>query len=262
MSVGKGSTAVRAQKRPRLSEGAPWQRHELFPTPPWATRALCEIVLPRLVETGRFGLVWEPCAGLGHMSAVLAAYADVRATDIYNYPLAEGGDCVSAGYVELADFFASDLRPAWIVTNPPFGLAETMLPRMQTLARVGVALLLRTQWLETSGRYWSVFDCRPPSLIAPFSERVAMCEGGYDPRCKTATSYAWFVWRRAGGEWSRPHASKTMSTMIIEPCRAALTRPQDSRLAARCVPGFTPPSMLRKTGRQQGRLDLASEPSP
>lgn len=253
MSAAKGSTAVRAQKR-RLSDGTPWQRHELFPTPPWATRALCEIVLPRMGETGSLGSVWEPCAGLGHMSAVLANYADVRATDIAAYPLSEGGDCDSAGYVQRADFFAIEYRPDWIVTNPPFGLAEKMLPRMQALARVGVALLLRTQWIETSGRYRDIFDARPPSLFAPFAERVAMCEGGFDPKCKTATSYAWFVWRRDGGAWRRQHVSKTFPTMIIEPCRAALTRPQDSLLAARCVPGFVPPSTLRKTGKNQRNL--------
>ena len=62
MSALDYNPAVRATKRPRVSDGQPWQDDELFPTPPWATRALMQIVLPRLYVRS-LGRVWEPCAG-------------------------------------------------------------------------------------------------------------------------------------------------------------------------------------------------------
>ena len=40
-----------------------------FPTPPWATRALLEHVIPDKDLAGRS--VWEPACGAGHMAKVL-----------------------------------------------------------------------------------------------------------------------------------------------------------------------------------------------
>jgi len=36
-----------------------------------------------------------------------------------------------------------------------------------------------------------------PAMIAQFVERVPMVKGRWDPNASTATSYAWFVWRKA-----------------------------------------------------------------
>ncbi len=95
----KGHSAVMAMKKPsKLSEGTAWEKLELFPTPPWASRALFEIALPRAIECGRAkhrrlsaerpDLVWDPCAGLGHMAEPLREYAGVHASDVHNYELA------------------------------------------------------------------------------------------------------------------------------------------------------------------------------
>jgi hypothetical protein len=48
---------------------------DYFPTPPWATRALIEKVLPQVAcrDTGR-QIAWEPACGEGHMAEVLAEY--------------------------------------------------------------------------------------------------------------------------------------------------------------------------------------------
>ncbi len=62
------------------------QRHEahdsldIFPTPPWATRALCEMIHLR----GKS--VWEPAAGFGHMVRPLREYSEsVIGSDIHNH---------------------------------------------------------------------------------------------------------------------------------------------------------------------------------
>lgn len=261
MSALDYNPAVRATKRPRVSDGQPWQDDELFPTPPWATRALMQIVLPRLYVRS-LGNVCDPCAGLGHMSAVLAERsASVIASDKNVYELA-GGASMSAYGVERVDFLNHDaadfFRVDRIITNPPFGLAADMVRRALGIAREGVAFLLRLQWLETLERY-QLFQEHPPTLVAVFSERVAMCEGGWDPKCSTATGYAWFCWERNRDGWIRPARvfEGAFDGMLIPPCKLALSRPDDQRLAARFVPGFVPPSTLKKTGKAQLAMELA-----
>src|SRR5262249_878663 len=55
-----------------------------FPTPPWATRALLEHVIPNKDLARRS--VWEPACGEGHMAKVLKeSFGRVDASDIFPY---------------------------------------------------------------------------------------------------------------------------------------------------------------------------------
>ncbi len=260
-----GHTAVMAQKRPALKEPAPCQALEFFPTPPWATRALMSHVLDPLPDPGVMSC-WEPCAGLGHMADVLRETFDtVRASDVYCYPVESGGD---SGRFEIDAFDFLDEQAIvrapevdWIITNPPFSKASAMLSHALVKARIGVAFLLRMQWLEGETRFREVYAERAPSLVAPFVERVPMCEGGVDLEGSTATMYAWFVWLREPDAWRRSDAAEwlfgspdELTLHLIPPCRAALTRPEDRLLARRCVPGWIAPSKLKRSGRDQGEM--------
>src|ERR1700689_795655 len=156
---------------------------DFFPTPPWATRALMEVVLG-----GPFHSIWEPACGYGHMSEVLREYCDhVYATDIFDY----------AGYPrQVADFLRHDIGSAsdWIITNPPFGdLTEKFVLRAIEQAQIGVAMFVRLQWLESVGRYETIFRDHPPTCIAFFAERVPLCKGEWKPDGTTATAYIWLV---------------------------------------------------------------------
>jgi hypothetical protein len=189
---------------------------DYFPTPPWATRALFRHVLPALgVDT--IGSVWEPACGEGHMAAVIAEIArgPVVASDIFD----------GYGYGTAPVDFVNDppITPAdWIITNPPFNLACDFALRALDRAAEGVAMLVRTQWIESIGRYEKLFRDRPPTIYAPFVERVPMAKGRWDPDMSTATSYAWFVWRR--GEFGPARVF-----WIPPGCRESLTRPDDHR---------------------------------
>jgi hypothetical protein len=110
-----------------------------------------------------------------------------------------------------------------VVTNPPFNLACEFTLRALDLAIEGVAMLVRTQWIEGVGRYERLFRDRPPTLYAPFVERVPIVKGRWDPDALTATSYAWFVWRKS------LVAEPTRVFWIPPGCRAALTLPDDRR---------------------------------
>jgi hypothetical protein len=82
----------------------------------------------------------------------------------------------------------------WVIANPPFRLAEAFLQRALSLARLGVAMLLRTAFMEGVRRYEQMFGPRPPTRVAQYVERVPMVRGRLDRTASTATSYAWFVW--------------------------------------------------------------------
>ncbi|WP_244521509.1 hypothetical protein [Bradyrhizobium sp. DOA9] len=186
---------------------------DYFPTPPWATRALVEHVLAHLkIDAQRYS-VREPACGEGHIAEVLEEYfAEVFASDVFDY-----------GYGAVADFLNEHTSQTadWFVTNPPFDeKAEAFFTRMLELARVGVAMFVRLQWLEGGGRYESIYSKTPPTCVAFFSERVNLCKGRWDPEGTTATAYVWLVWLR--GRRAQP------PFWIPPVCRETLTRPDDA----------------------------------
>lgn len=166
---------------------------DFFPTPPWATRALIEEVIdPHAVK----GLTcWEPAAGEGHMAEVLRPYfAVLHASDVHDYGRGYAvGSFVGGG---LSTDRASCSTPDWIITNPPFNLAGEFLNRALYEAKTGVALLLRTAWIEGEQRWRDIFSKTAPSTIAQFAERVPMVKGRWDPEASSATAYMWFIWER------------------------------------------------------------------
>jgi len=70
---------------------------DFSPTPPWATRALMEHVMPAL-GVRDFHSAWEPACGEGHMAEPLREYfTEVMATDVMDY-----------GYGAVRDFLVED----------------------------------------------------------------------------------------------------------------------------------------------------------
>lgn len=182
-----------------------------FPTPRWATRALAEHVLPTANLKGLS--CWEPTCGRGFMAETLGEYfGRVRSSDVYPF-----------GYGELVDFLsvASSERTGfdWIVTNPPFRLAEEFARLALEAAGVGTAMLVRTGFIEGIGRFHRLFSGSPPAIVAQFVERVPILQGRVDPAASTATGYCWIVWTKDGtGE---------TKLVWIPPCRRNLEREGD-----------------------------------
>jgi hypothetical protein len=182
-----------------------------FPTPPWATRALLEHVLNDKRRLAGMTCI-EPACGAGHMAKVLKEYfADVRSYDAYDY-----------GYGSIRDFltYPHEARACdWVITNPPFQSAEEFVLRAFKVARKGVAILARTVFLESVGRYNTIFKDFPPTKFAQFTERVPMIKGRLDAKATTATAYAWFVWEK----------DHTVAPRLVwvPPCRRQLERTGD-----------------------------------
>lgn len=181
-----------------------------FPTPPWATRALCEWLDKRYRLSNL--TVREPAANRGHMVKPLGEYfRSVDASDIADY---------GAGF-PLRDYLAGD-APATVdatITNPPFRLAEEFITRADITSSHIVAMIVRIAFLEGQGRYERLFSANPPSHVLQFTERVVMHKGRLAPEGSTATAYCWLVWLQGDREPTRLE--------WIAPCRTELERDSD-----------------------------------
>lgn len=178
----RGSTAVMARRKNRRPS------IDYYPTPPWATRALCNWMLARFDLGSKTCL--DPAAGGGHMTEVLEEhFHTVFGSDFY--------DPANIGWDKLDFITDVDFPPVdWVITNPPFTLATDFALKAYEHASEGFALLCRTAFLESAGRYEAVFQSIPPTDILIFSERLSMVEGRLDPSASGATSHAWFVWNK------------------------------------------------------------------
>jgi hypothetical protein len=192
-----------------------------FPTPPWATRALCEWIQARGYQTQDM-VCREPAANRGHMVKPLQEnFGTVVASDIHDY---------GVGYPVQDYLFERPAYPYdWTITNPPFRLAQQFIEHGLEHSTKGVAMFVRSAFLEGQTRHDELFSKKPPSDILQFVERVVIHRGKlrsigeryWDPDAKngegkamgkwrtasSATSYCWIVWdiskhnRQTGFHW-------------------------------------------------------------
>lgn len=195
-----------------------------FPTPPWATRALCEWLQndwdglswpenPKLAPSTGHLVCREPAANRGHMVRPLREYfASVEGSDVHDY---------GAGFRVQDYLFGPNPDPVdWTITNPPFKLAEKFIARALDTSRRGAAVIVRSAFLESIGRWSSLFSVTPPSMVLQFAERVVMHKGRLAPEGSTATAYCWLVWDR--------HQNEPGTRFDwIPPCRKRLERAGD-----------------------------------
>lgn len=201
-----------------------------FPTPPWAVRALCE----HLGDYERMHDLKcrEPAANRGHMARTLGEYfGAVEASDVQDY---------GTGFPVRDYLFGPIARTDWTITNPPFRLAQQFIERALGSSDVGVAMFVRSAFLEGTGRYKALFQDKPPTDILQFTERVVLQKGAVkNPNVavrtwsekqqawvmrkpSTATAYCWLVWDQCVLARSLPPRFHW-----IAPCRGRLERPGD-----------------------------------
>ena len=115
------------------------------------------------------------------MSKPLAEYfSTIDSSDLVDYGFGSQQNFLTAMYCTR--------NYDWIITNPPFVLAESFIGKALDIAREGVAMLVRTSFIEGVGRYNNLFRDRPPTICAQFVERVPMVKGRVDRSASTATS--------------------------------------------------------------------------
>ena len=123
---------------------------DLYPTPPDVT-----VALMRFLNLPRRTVVWEPASGEGDMAGVLQTFCDtVYATDV----------------LDGTDFLKSSVDDAdWIITNPPFSLAEQFIRRAAELEKP-FAFALKSQYWHAKTRA-GLFSEIPPSYVLPLTWR-------------------------------------------------------------------------------------------
>lgn len=199
------SSAVMQQRR------EPADSFDYFPTPLWATRALTMMLDKHKLIDGEV-IVIDPCCGQGHMTRPLREeFEHVHAYDIQDM-----------GFGEVADYLwpDGDYVTDWTIANPPFRLAQQFILKALVNSRDGVAMFVRTSFLEGIRRHNELFSEHPPYIIFQFTERVPLFKGRVDPRGSSATSYCWIVWK---------NTIENTSTKFdwIPPCRKRLEREGD-----------------------------------
>ena len=182
-----------------------------FPTPPWATRAVLEWLKDnRLVQQEQ--TCREPAANRGYMVRPLQEYfLTVEASDVHDY---------GAGYPVVDYLWGTDPDPVdWTFCNPPFRLAQQFIERALRTSRVGVAMIVRSAFMEGVARHRDLFTPYAPEYILQHVERVPMVKGRYDPKASTATAYFWIIWLTDGFGDTR--------LRWIAPCRSRLELAND-----------------------------------
>lgn len=213
------TSAVMAQR------SEPHDSLDFFPTPAWATRALCDIVLGDKML--RKLSAWDPACGELHMVKPLEEYfGRASGSDIFDY---------GVGAPKHDFLFETALGTDWIITNPPFRLGDQFVTHAIGLAEVGVAMLVRTQFLEGVTRFKGLYSKRRPTTVAIFTERVPIIKGKVArfimkvnkktgilerKRVTSATSYCWVVWELGAPAFETEF-------IWIPPCRKRLERDED-----------------------------------
>ena len=124
------------------------------------------------------------------MSEVLKQYFNnVQSSDIAHYSYSDSS---------LQNFLTmeEDKEFDWVITNPPFKLAEDFIQKSLKIATIGVAMLVRTVFIESIGRYERLFTRSKPTSFSQYAERVPMLKGRLDRSASTATGYGWIVWNK------------------------------------------------------------------
>jgi len=151
---------------------------DYYPTPENVTLALANRLQLKGVT------VWEPACGAGHMARALQQCgAHVVASELHHQGYGIGG----------VDFLSAD-PPAdceWIITNPPFRLAEQFIERC-IQHKKNFAMLLKSQYWH-SARRRELFESHRPSCVLPLTWRPDFHFGskGGSP----TMDVAWTVWR-------------------------------------------------------------------
>lgn len=158
------------------------ERHaaDFYATPPECTDALLGFL--RLPPNT---IIWEPACGDGAISMVLSnAGHTVLSTDLHDYGFGSPG----------IDFLTSPPRHAeWIITNPPYRLADEFINRAVQNAEIGCAMLFKSQFWHSQIRT-GLFHKHPPAFILPLTWRPDFHRGtrGKNPTMECL----WTVWKK------------------------------------------------------------------
>lgn len=153
--------------------------NDWYVEPEWAVHALADRVA--------FVKVHDPCCGMGTIPKVFGG---------------TGADKMDRGFGYPQQDFLLDSQPRYdIVTNPPYGIAQTIIEHALKLARGRVAALVQTKFLASQRRH-GLFSRPEMERVIMFSRRPSMppgqmlCDHGESIRGGGSIDFCWAVWKR------------------------------------------------------------------
>ena len=164
---------------------------DFYPTPPEAT-----IALLNFLDIPSDAVVWECACGSGMMAQAIegAGYRTI-ATDIANMGFGTAGaDFLTYQQAEKFD---------WIITNPPFSIAEKFVRKAWQYGKP-FAFLLKAQFWNAARRIPLFEEC-PPTHILPLTWRPDFTGAG-----GALMDMSWVV-------WDRKHPISTMFHILRKP---------------------------------------------
>ena len=155
--------------------------------------------------------ILEPCCGGGHMAMGIIDYlvennqidsTTLIATDLHLHPQKINDDYITKynpqfgeEYDYLSDDYPYEPKSVdWIIMNPPYATIEPFVIRSLEIARKGIVMLGRLQFLEGEKRYNSILSTNPPTDTYVYADRIQCWKGGVEPEGSSAQAYAWFIW--------------------------------------------------------------------
>ena len=165
------------------------QKEDFYATDPKATK-MCLDELGKYYDLSLLD-VWEPAAGMGHISNVLKE----RGLNV-----AKESDIVDRGIgATIENFLETDSmgNANAIITNPPYKISEDFYSHFLKIANKGdlYVFLGRIQWLEGVNRA-KLFKENPPSYVFVHSKRINCWKDGKEVKESSAICYAWFVFEK------------------------------------------------------------------
>lgn len=157
---------------------------DYYPTPRWATEALIRRVRP-------FAVI-EPCSGEDAIADVFRAHHVEVATNDFD-PSRPAQTHLDARLNATWERFlapATGGTPFWCVTNPPFNLADLIVP-LAVRHLPAVAMLLRLSWLEPTEARAAFLAAHPPLRLIVLPRHDFKGRGSTD-----SVTSAWFIWAR------------------------------------------------------------------
>lgn len=165
------------------------QKDDFYATDPKATK-MCLDELGKYYDLSLLD-VWEPAAGMGHISNVLKEKG---------INVVKESDIVDRGIgATLENFLETDSmeNANAIITNPPYKISEDFYSHFLKIANQGdlYVFLGRIQWLEGVNRA-KLFKENPPSYVFVHSKRINCWKDGKEVKESSAICYAWFVFEK------------------------------------------------------------------
>ena len=164
-----------------------------YPTPSEVTEALLYFL-----GLDKKTTIWEPACGNGKMVEVFQKNGHVVfASDLHEYGVFPAG----------VDFIKQNDHPAdWIITNPPFHIADDFITHCLTWPKP-FALLLKSQFWHAKKRQ-EMFTRRRPKFVLPLTWRPDFLFGAKSG--SPTMECCWTVWEKTG-------ASETEYLPLLRP---------------------------------------------